>query len=161
MKRFLLYSLLLLVSLSASASVNRWEAGNKAYIEGNYDKAIEEYSAILEGGEYSMELYYNLANAYFKMEKIGKAILYYNKALRIAPSQEDVLHNLAIAEAQTKDRIAVIPEFFLNRWLRTVRNSMSCMAWSVLSLVAFGVLLLMRLTAQRKHRNRRRSRRRA
>ena len=141
MKRFLLYSLLLLVSLSASASVDRWEAGNKAYIEGNYDKAIEEYSAILEGGEYSMKLYYNLANAYFKTGAIGKSILYYNRALRIAPSQEDVRHNLAIAEAQTKDRIAVIPEFFLNRWLRTVRNSMSCTAWSVLSLVAFGVLL--------------------
>ena len=141
MKRFLLYSLLLLVSLSASASVDRWEAGNKAYIEGNYDKAIEEYSAILEGGEYSMKLYYNLANAYFKTGAIGKSILYYNKALRIAPSEEDVRHNLAIAEAQTKDRIAVIPEFFLNRWLRTLRNSMSCTAWSVLSLVAFGLLL--------------------
>ena len=141
MKRFLLYGLLLLVSLSASASVNRWEAGNKAYIEGNYDKAIEEYTAILDGGEYSMKLYYNLANAYFKSGANGKAILYYNKALRIAPSQEDIRHNLALAEAQTKDRITAIPEFFLNRWLRTVRNSMSCMAWSVLSLVAFGVLL--------------------
>ena len=141
MKRFLLYGLLLLVSLSASASVNRWEAGNKAYIEGNYDKAIEEYTAILDGGEYSMKLYYNLANAYFKTGAIGKSILYYNKALRIAPSQEDIRHNLAIAEAQTKDRIAVIPEFFLNRWLRTVRNSMSCTAWSVMSLAAFGLLL--------------------
>ena len=88
-----------------------------------------------------MKLYYNLANAYFKTGAIGKSILYYNKALRIAPSQEDIRHNLAIAEAQTKDRIAVIPEFFLNRWLRTMRNSMSCTSWSVLSLVAFGLLL--------------------
>ena len=146
MKRFLLlYSLLLIVSLSASASINRWEAGNKAYIEGDYEKAIEEYQAIIEGGEYSMKLYYNLANAYFKMGKIGKSILYYNKALRIAPSQEDIRHNLAIAEAQTKDRITAIPEFFLNRWLRTVRNSMSCTAWSVLSLVAFGLILVLTL----------------
>lgn len=141
MKRFLIYSLLLLASLSASASVTHWEAGNRAYIEGNYEKAIEEYTAIIEGGEYSMELYYNLANAYFKHGEIGKSILYYNKALRIAPSQEDVRHNLAIAEAQTKDRIAVIPEFFLHRWLRIVRNAMSCMAWSVLSIVAFAALL--------------------
>ncbi len=144
MKRIVIYIVALFVALSVSASTTsaeRWEAGNKAYIEGNYDKAIEEYSAILEGGEYSMKLYYNLANAYFKKESIGKSILYYNKALRIAPSEEDVRHNLAIAEAQTKDRIAVIPEFFLNRWLRTLRNSMSCTAWSVLSLVAFGLLL--------------------
>ena len=145
MKRTIIYIALLLVSVVAygaePTSLERWDAGNKAYIEGNYDKAIEEYSAILDGGEYSMKLYYNLANAYFKSGAIGKSILYYNKALRIAPSQEDIRHNLAIAEAQTKDRIAVIPEFFLNRWLRTMRNSMSCMAWSVLSLVLFGILL--------------------
>ena len=145
MKRTIIYIALLLVSVVAygaePTSLERWEAGNKAYIEGNYEKAVEDYNAILDGGEYSMKLYYNLANAYFKMGNIGKSILYYNKALRIAPSQEDIRHNLALAEAQTKDRIAVIPEFFLNRWLRTVRNSMSCAAWSVLSLVWFGVLL--------------------
>lgn len=145
MKRVIILTALFLMSVVASVtaqtSTERWEAGNKAYIEGNYDKAIEEYTAILDGGEYSMKLYYNLANAYFKAGAMGRAILYYNKALRIAPSQEDIRHNLALAEAQTKDRIAVIPEFFLNRWLRTVRNSMSCTAWSVLSLVWLGVLL--------------------
>lgn len=144
MKRIIILTALLLmtvVGVMAQTSAERWEAGNRAYIEGNYDKAIEEYTAILDGGEYSMKLYYNLANAYFKAGANGKAILYYNKALRIAPSQEDIRHNLALAEAQTKDRIAVIPEFFLNRWLRTLRNSMSCTAWSVLSLVWFGVLL--------------------
>lgn len=141
MKRILIYAILLVVSFSVSASTTHWEAGNKAYIEGNYEKAIEEYSAIVEGGEYSVKLYYNLANAYFKQGEIGKAILYYNKALRLAPSQDDIRHNLAIAESQTKDKIAVIPEFFLNRWLRIVRNSMSCMAWSLLSLVTFALIL--------------------
>ena len=126
MKKILIYTILLVVSFSAHASTSRWEAGNRAYIDGNYEKAIEEYSVIIDGGEYSMKLYYNLANAYFKLGKMGKAILYYNKALRIAPSQDDIRHNLALAEAQTKDRITVIPEFFLNRWLRTVRNAMSC-----------------------------------
>ena len=144
MKRIIILTALLLMSVvgaMAQTSAEHWEAGNRAYIEGNYDKAIEEYTAILNGGEYSMKLYYNLANAYFKAGAMGKAILYYNKALRIAPSQEDIRHNLALAEAQTKDRIAVIPEFFLNRWLRTMRNSMSCTAWSILSLVWLGVML--------------------
>ena len=152
MKRIIILTALLLMSVvgvMAQTSAERWEAGNRAYIEGNYDKAIEEYTAILDSGEYSMKLYYNLANAYFKAGANGKAILYYNKALRIAPSQEDIRHNLALAEAQTKDRIVEIPEFFLNRWLRTMRNSMSCTAWSVLSLsmlgamLAFGLLFLL------------------
>lgn len=136
---------MLFASVSATmaqpTSAERWEMGNKAYMEGAYDKAIEEYCAILEGGEYSLELYYNLANAYFKMENIGKAILYYNKALRIAPSQEDVLHNLAIAETRTKDKITAVPEFFLHRWMRVVRNSVSCNAWGALSVLFFALIL--------------------
>ena len=71
---------MLVVAVSAHASSTHWEAGNKAYIDGNYEKAIEEYNAIIDGGEYSMELYYNLANAYFKQGEMGKAILYYNSS---------------------------------------------------------------------------------
>ena len=136
---------MLLASISTTmaqpTSTERWEMGNKAYMDGAYDKAVEEYNAILEGGEYSMELYYNLANANFKMDNIGKAILYYNKALRIAPSQEDVQHNLAIAEAQTKDRVGEETTFFFAEWMRALRNTMSCTAWSVLSLVMFALFL--------------------
>ena len=145
MKRFVIYIVLLFAVMVAHAaeptSSERWDVGNKAYIDGDYERAVEEYSAILAGGEYSDKLYYNLANAYFKLGKTGKAILYYNKALRIAPAEEDIRHNLAIAESQTKDRITVIPEFFLNRWLRIVRNSMSCSAWSILSLLLFAISL--------------------
>lgn len=144
MKRVLIYLVLLVVAVSAKAddsSVALWNEGNKAYREGNYEKAIEEYRAILDRGEFSEELYYNLANAYFKSEKLGKAILYYNKALRIDPSSEDTLHNLALCEAQTKDKISVVPEFFLNSWMRSMRNAMSCTAWSVLSLAMFALLL--------------------
>ena len=116
MKRVIVYTILLLASVVAKAqepasaepttvesttvaptSAERWEAGNKAYSAREYGKAIAEYKAILDGGEYSVELYYNLANAYFKADSVGKAILYYNKALRVDPSQEDVLHNLAFA----------------------------------------------------------------
>ena len=160
MKRVIVYTILLLASVVAKAqepasaepttvesttvaptSAERWEAGNKAYSAREYGKAIAEYKAILDGGEYSVELYYNLANAYFKADSVGKAILYYNKALRVDPSQEDVLHNLAFAEARTKDKVAEMPEFFFGRWMRSLRNAMSCTAWSVLSLVSFGILL--------------------
>ena len=163
MRRVIIYIFTLFAIVSASATTNlasvenhydalaHWELGNKSYADGDYARAAEEYMAIVEGGEYSMPLYYNLANAYFKLGELGKAILNYNRALRIAPANEDIRHNLALAEAQTKDRIAEVPEFFLNRWLRIVRNSMSCMAWSVLSLVwlaftlAFALLFLLAL----------------
>ena len=145
MKRILIYTVLLVMAVVARGaeptSLERWEAGNRAYSSRDYANAIAEYKAILEGGEYSAELYYNLANAYFKADSLGKAILYYNKALRIDPSQEDFIHNLAFAEVRTKDKVAQEPEFFLSSWARALRNSLSCTAWSVMSLVALGLFL--------------------
>lgn len=118
-----------------------WERGNQAYIDGDFATAQSYYSAIENSGNYSARLYYNMGNAYFKQNMLGKAILYYNRALVVAPSMDDARYNLEIAEAQTKDKIAVVPEFFLVRWMRTVRSTMSCSAWSVISMVLFGVAL--------------------
>lgn len=119
-----------------------WDAGNRAYIDGNYKEALEYYNQILDKGEYSAKLYYNVGNAYFKTGEVGRAILYYRRALRLTPSSEDVKYNLEIAQAHTKDKIAQVPEFFLNRWMRMLSRSMSCTAWSIFCLSAVGVMLV-------------------
>lgn len=122
-----------------------WSSANEAYIAGEYDRAERLYDRIVADGKHSMKLYFNLANACFKQNKLGKAILYYNRALQLAPSDEDVRHNLALAEAQTKDRIEAVPEFFVKSWLRNVRNLLSCRTWTVISLVALAVALILGL----------------
>ena len=119
-----------------------WEKGNQSYIDGDYAAAATAYQAIENRGYSSARLYYNMGNAYYKQGQIGRAILYYNRALVILPSMDDARHNLEIAEAQTKDNIAVVPEFFLNRYMRTLRSAISCSAWSVMSVAFFGVMLL-------------------
>ena len=122
-----------------------WNSANQAYIDGDFLSAVKLYSAIENRGFYSARLYYNLGNAYFKSGELGKAILYYNRALVISPSMEDAKHNLEIAEAQTKDNISVVPEFFLNRWMRLLRSSITCTAWSVLSVVFFAMIAIFML----------------
>lgn len=114
-----------------------WQQANQAYIDGDFAAATELYLAIESKGYYSPKLYYNLGNSYFKQGVLGRAILYYNRALSLSPTMEDARHNLAIAEAMTKDKIAVVPEFFLNRWMRFVQGVMSCTAWSILSVLCF------------------------
>ena len=129
-----------------------WDAANKAYQEADYKRAETLYRAILEQGLHSAKLYYNLANTLFKQEKLGEAILYYNKALRLSPADEDVRHNLEYAENSTKDSIEQIPEFFLFAWIRAVRNLMSCDGWTIFSLVILVIGLaaaLFYLLAQR------------
>lgn len=129
-----------------------WDAANKAYQEADYKRAETLYRAILEQGLHSAKLYYNLANTLFKQEKLGEAILYYNKALRLSPADEDVRHNLEYAENSTKDSIEQIPEFFLFAWIRVVRNLMGCDGWTIFSLVILVIGLaaaLFYLLAQR------------
>lgn len=131
---------------SASLSAEElWNSANAAYNEGNFEKAATEYEQILLQSLHSAALYYNLANAYFKQGELGKALLNYNRASRIAPSDEDIRHNQEYAEKMTKDSIEKLPEFFLSTWLRQVRGAMSCTAWTILSLVMLVVALTMGL----------------
>ena len=129
-----------------------WAKANEAYNQAAYAEAENDYRAILEMGLSSAKLYFNLANTLFKQEKLGEAILYYNKALRLAPADEDIRHNLEYAENSTKDSIEQIPEFFLTSWVKALRNMMSCDGWTLLSILLFAVTLasaLVYLLAQR------------
>ena len=129
-----------------------WDAANTAYINNEYSRAEELYEAILQQGEQSAKLFYNLANACFKQEELGRAILYYKRALRLSPGDDDIRYNLSVVEARTKDTIDQIPEFFLTTWLRSLRQTMSATAWSVISILALVTMLalvLFYLLAQR------------
>lgn len=129
-----------------------WDKANTAYINGDFHAAADTYEELLSRGVSSMKLYYNLGNAYFKDDRIGKAILYYNRALRLAPGNDDIRYNLSVAEARTKDNIEDIPEFFFVTWMRDIRHTMGCTAWSLLSLALLACMLglfLVYLLAQR------------
>ena len=129
-----------------------WQIANTAYNAGNYAQAEECYTRIVEQGLHSAALYYNLANAHFKQDELGKAMLYYNRALRLRPNDEDIRHNLEYAEQSTKDSIEEIPEFFLKTWIKSLRGALSCTVWSILSLLMLVAALacgLLYLLAQR------------
>lgn len=132
-------------SLSAEPSTETiavevlWKQAEKAYTDGRYADAVATYKTILKQGLYSAELYYNLGNAHFKNNELGWSILYYNKALKLNPSDEDIEHNLAFARSKTKDKIEQIPEFFLTRWMKGVCGWMQSDTWTILSLVLLAV----------------------
>lgn len=81
------------------------EAGTKAYNEKDYERAIDEWRSCVDNGIQDADLYYNLGNAYFRNAKLGFAIFYYKSALRLNPNDGDIQHNLAYAQAMTKDKV--------------------------------------------------------
>lgn len=83
-----------------------FEQGNSAYNEGDYESAINSYEQILENGETSSDLYYNLANSYYKLNNIAPSIYYYEKALQLNPNDKDIRNNLAIAQNMVIDDVS-------------------------------------------------------
>ncbi|MBO5878146.1 MAG: tetratricopeptide repeat protein [Alistipes sp.] len=143
------------VQLTAAGQVSEqtlWEQANAAYNSAEYAQAQSLYEAIAAKGLQSAPLYYNMANAYFKQDDLAHAILYYHRALRLAPADEDIRHNLEYAQQSTKDIIDEIPEFFLTTWMRSLRDVMGGNAWTILSLlllVASLSMAIVYLLAQR------------
>jgi tetratricopeptide (TPR) repeat protein len=128
-------------AVRAADTAQLWDEANTAYINENWGDAIALYDSIVAGGEASAKLYYNLGNAYFKSGRIGESILYYNKAKRLAPLDDDIAHNLAVANTYTKDRIEPLPEFFASRLIERLRSALSSDEWTVVSISLLAAFL--------------------
>lgn len=91
-------------SFAASAAgdfKNDFEQANQQYDQGKYEAAEKLYKSVIDGGNYSLEVFYNLGNAEFRLKKTGGAILNYERALALAPNNPEVRANLALVRDQT------------------------------------------------------------
>jgi tetratricopeptide (TPR) repeat protein len=107
-----------------------FEQANQAYNEGKYDKAVENYLGILEKGEHSAALYYNLGNSYYKLNKIAPSIYYYEKALLLTPNDAEIKNNLTYAQNMTLDAIDTMPEMGLSKFYRDLTEMLSFDQWA-------------------------------
>jgi tetratricopeptide (TPR) repeat protein len=89
----------------------------KQYQDQNYEGAIETYEAIGELGVVDGALYYNLGNAYFKAGHLGRAILNYERALRLMPGDEDTRANLAFANELVSEAVEPLPLPLFIGWI--------------------------------------------
>lgn len=105
-------------AISAQSGADRlFDEGAVLYQQGDFRSALEKFRQIEASGLSSTALLYNLGNCHYKLDQIGKAILYYERALRQQPGDEDIEANLQIANQATVDKIQPPEEFALARWL--------------------------------------------
>ena len=122
-----------------------WNKATEAYSAGQWDMALQGYSSISAAGLESAPLYCNIGDAYFKLEDYPRAILYYERALKLDPSCSDARYNLGITSELIQDRIDVVPEFLLKSWARDVCYVLDSDSWAGLSIFCFAVFLAMLL----------------
>ena len=118
-----------------------WQNANAAYEQGDWTGAIDSYDAILDLGLESAQLYYNIGNAYYRQDELAKAVLYYERAVKLDPSFTDARYNMDFVNSQLHDKIETVPEFFVKDWLRSVSQIMSSNAWAVAFLLLLAVTL--------------------
>jgi tetratricopeptide (TPR) repeat protein len=127
----------LVLSAQALSPASLFAEAEQAYIAGNYKTAIIKYEQILsEQKAANSELYFNLGNAYYKLTDYPNAILSYERALRLEPTDEDVRFNLALANQRIEDKIEAVPELFYKRWFVSIRSLAGADAWGILFLIA-------------------------
>ena len=115
MKRFF-YSLFCLVFLGVSPAPGadrdaQFQEANRAFEEGNFDAAIESYEGLVEAGESSADLYYNLATANYRAGKTGESVLWLRRASLLDPTLPEMRQNLEFL----RSRVAFL-EFADSGW---------------------------------------------
>ena len=136
-------TLLLLLSLGLTAAAQDWNIANELYAQGDYTTALDNYLAIEQSDMVSADLYYNIANCYYKLADIPHAVLYYQRALKLNPHHADARNNLEIAQASVQDRIDSVPRFILAEWMDNLKYSMSSDGWAWLTVALFALVVLL------------------
>lgn len=121
--------------INAQSGDALFKSANKLYTEQSYEAAIESYESIEAKGLVSSELYFNLGNCYYKLNKIAPSIYNYEKALKMDPSNQDALNNLSYAKRMSIDVIEALPKTFLQRFSENVIMKLTFDQWAVMGVI--------------------------
>ena len=130
-------------NLNFSVFDDKFTKANNLYNDSKYEKSIEIYFEILDSGVHSSELYYNLGNSFYKLNDIPNSILFYEKSLKLNPTDKDVINNLKMVNNAIIDDITKIPEPFFDNQLNKISNNLSYSNWGLISLIISFLFLLL------------------
>ena len=122
---------------------NGFEKGNALYAKGNYNEAVDAYNSVLQNNQHSSELFFNLGNAYYNLNKVAPAIYYYEKALILNPKDQGSLNNLKFANKRTIDEIKVIPKVGFAKLVRDFTGIFHYNSWGWITVGLASLFLLL------------------
>ena len=130
------------VTFSQVSNKDKFHQGVTYFTAGSYKEALQVWTEIYNTGYRSANLDYNIANAYFKLNNIPFAILFYERAYLLKPADENINYNLLIARTLIVDRFQEIPELFFIKWYNFISLYLSTNSWAKISITTFILFLL-------------------
>lgn len=159
MKKYLIIPifLILAIELFALNAADEFKKANEYFNKGDYQKASSLYQTLIDSGYKESEIYYNLGNSYFRLGSITYAILNYERAKRLDPTDDDIDFNLKIANLKIVDKFEPVPKLFIIEWYESVVNLFYSGSWGIIIISSIWVfficillLLFMKLPGLRK-----------
>ena len=121
--------------LSAQINVeNTFSQANELYNKGSYIEAINNYKEIIKNDFHSAELYYNLGNAYYRLDSIASSVYYYEKALQLNPNDREIIDNLELINKTLVDEIDPITTPLIESILNSISNIFYFETWGYISI---------------------------
>jgi tetratricopeptide (TPR) repeat protein len=150
---FFIFSSFVLLANSLKDSADLYiQQANDAYQSNNFKDAVVLYTQAVDMQFESATLFYNLGNAYFKSGDHARALLWYERALRLAPNNEDIIHNISFVQQKLIDKIEVLPELFIVKWWNACASLFTGNQWAnisiamcILLVICLLIILLMRV----------------
>jgi len=136
---FLLYSL---PGMGADDYKAQWKKATDFYLQKQYDSSLVYFEKVAAGKPQNAEVYYNLGNTYYRLNKIAFAVLNYERALRVDPSFTDAQDNLMITQARISHHIAATEEIFFITWWKAITSHTRATTWAVAALISFLLILV-------------------
>jgi len=145
---FILFIFFILSPFSLSANpmqdsaVTYIQQANTAYQSNQFKDAIGLYTKVVDLQYESAILYYNLGNAYYKCGDHARAMLWFERAYRLTPNNEDIIHNINFVQQKLIDRIEQLPELFIVKWWNSCSTLFTGNQWAICSIVACALFIL-------------------
>lgn len=149
-KMWLPFALLLLGASQcsyANDTQTQLQQANDYALNGKYEQAVPIYENLIKEDFESVALFYNLGNCYYHLKNASSAVLNYERALRLAPKDGDILHNLALTQEELiEKKVASYPPIFYKRWWTWLVTTFGSGTWAIFALLdiwlAFGLAIL-------------------
>ena len=135
MKKILFLLLVIANSISGQNADSLFVSANELYRNGAFEEAIKKYKEIETLDAISSELYLNLGNAHYKLNKVGPTIFYYEKALKLDPLNTDVQNNLIFAQRLALDNIKEVPKTIFQKFNKNYLQKLSFDEWAIVVVI--------------------------
>lgn len=143
MKWLVTIGMIIWLSAATGQPTDLFEQANTAYAEEEWTVAIDNYEEILQSDYRSAAVHFNLANAYYQMGELGQAILHYERAWQLDPTDEDINFNKKLANLQIIDKVTPKDPTIIGAWWEGFLLSASTNTWTYTAILFFILTLVL------------------